>query len=351
MSPDQKVTSPALGIAIVAFLLVIGCLVLSILAYVKAAEKTHIDATLRETQKPNQESPSLTPTSNQPAKINPNLNKDVFITSIFPETIYDHNISDSILISLDKPRIAICYSGLLRNFFQTKKNHTEFFKRLLPEDVHIDFYLHTWYNEKSPQIPQEENFQGTEMDYLKSLKTWDICIDRHLNFKSNITQYSDEKSFTLIPNLCSMFKSIQLVNQRKVNQERVVGKKYDLVIKMRTDLFFYQFPTKPLDLFLNVKPFTIYTYMQNQLSEFMNYAVNDQFAIGSSEAMDEFAATFHRILASLKQGCAANPECLLGFNLRERWINVQPITEYHWRFYRDIPEYQSTFSQEALSTL
>ena len=50
------------------------------------------------------------------------------------------------------------------------------------------------------------------------------------------------------------------------------------------------------------------------------YAINDQFAIGSSCDMDIYTSVFDNIEKMANSGCVVNPECFVGYNLRMNGI-------------------------------
>ena len=50
--------------------------------------------------------------------------------------------------------------------------------------------------------------------------------------------------------------------------------------------------------------------------KFTNYSINDNFAFGNQELMSQYFKTFMNIDELINQGAAVNPECLLGWNVK-----------------------------------
>jgi hypothetical protein len=116
-----------------------------------------------------------------------------------------------------------------------------------------------------------------------------------------------------------MFESIFKVNQQKIAKEKQLGKKYDVVIRLRTDILFHNISKhfKEYDM-----KNTVYTSEKNCHLE---YGINDMFSFGSSESMDIYCETYHVLPNIVSEGCAINPECLLGFTLKRKNVQVSLI--------------------------
>jgi hypothetical protein len=108
-----------------------------------------------------------------------------------------------------------------------------------------------------------------------------------------------------------MYYGIYLVNQLKCKHEAVHGK-YDLVIRTRPDLSI----DRSLDL-LNVKNFI---NDRNDIivtpSNARHGNANDQFAIGSSIAMDQYADIVNNLDSIYDSGVEYGPEILLNHHLQ-----------------------------------
>ena len=91
--------------------------------------------------------------------------------------------------------------------------------------------------------------------------------------------------------------------------------KIDWNLRMRTDLFFQK------DLNLDDYDNNL-MHINNQYIH-TDYAVNDLFSFSNDENMNHYSQTFNRIPEMAAHGCAINPECFLGFNLKNCAMQIK----------------------------
>ena len=87
-----------------------------------------------------------------------------------------------------------------------------------------------------------------------------------------------------------------------------------MVVRLRTDTFFREFPGPIHQYDLNC----VHVKERAHLS----YGLGDQFAFGSSAVMNTYCGVFDAITEHVATGCAVNPECFLGYHLRHHQVPV-----------------------------
>jgi hypothetical protein len=349
---DAKLNA-AICLGFFGLLLALASIIVTVILFVKVNNyiKTHPNSNSEDNKSTEEEKNNTQKTTQQPYNkptiaLNTWRKPEIICSAL--NTTYEHQFLET-KISSETPKIAVCYSGQLRDFFKTRKNHIVFFKQLFPENAHIDYYMHLW---------DDKKISATDMMYVQNeMKDWDIRIDDMMDVQTNVLVMAgdrdgltEEDSTAYIKRLSGMFKSIQLVNQQKVKQEVKTERKYDLVVRMRTDLLFTSWPKKSLQLHQDVNTYTCYIMYEKHTFEFAPYSVNDQFAFGDSASMNEYANTFPRLISMFREGCLANPECFLGYNLHKSLVDVR-LTDFQFIFYRNLDKYKQALTQDILKTL
>lgn len=210
-------------------------------------------------------------------------------------------------------RVALCYSGLTRNFWDCIESHRiHIFNKLNP-----DIFIHTWSKIGSNKSPHWYTDRYNFEEHTK-----EIIAQENLNVDFIIREYKPKKIVVEYPNIeyfyntffCQenpnffnnvmMHYGINYANSLKTDYEKINNFKYDLVIRCRFDLFFeniifegtfidglkngtiYLAPNENMD-----RPFT--EHMKKILNDVgTKYMPNDQFAYGNSEAMDYYSSVY-----------------------------------------------------------
>lgn len=190
-------------------------------------------------------------------------------------------------------KIALCMSGGLRNF---KDTHYSFEKYLLSaHDVDVFFY-------------GLENKEGEETNN----KDLDILYNPKMKVVNTKEYYNSIPCLYHPPSVFYAFYNIYMCNELKRKYESKNQFKYDLVIRSRTDYFWFRYITEkefefsksnimiPVDwAFKSVNP----------------YARADVFAFGSSQLMDRYSSMFNRLDEYTKKIGMFHPESICGYHL------------------------------------
>lgn len=221
-------------------------------------------------------------------------------------------------------RIGVCISGHFRRFQDVYQNYLDYFLKPLQELGQVDVFIDTW-----TELNNSNSFSTQQKDSLNDSNKLDICLIKKMYNPISlcVENFDHVKSYFLIDDFYSpeqipfvhklsynkdtriqycipMFYKWYQCNKQKKRYEQSQGFKYDIVIKMRLDLFFY-FPFK-LD-------------PQIDLSCIWSRALATDFLFySSSENMDKLVDIYIKLPDLIKRyECDYLPEQLLEYHLQE----------------------------------
>lgn len=202
-------------------------------------------------------------------------------------------------------RIAIQYSGQIRNILDCFNNNYEHLIEKNPE-YEVDIFAHFWCTE------QDSDDKKNRISNLLNAKT--ITFQNQIDFnRTDIVQ--DPRFSWYTPNMVSMFYGIETVNNFRKTYQVQQKIKYDYVIRIRSDIIFVANCINPIDHyekdFIHLKDYSPYQ------EHGINFAINDYFAIGSPELMDKYCSVYTNLNKMIDEGAPVNPECLLGYNIKD----------------------------------
>ena len=238
-------------------------------------------------------------------------------------------------------KIAVCYSGFLRNIITTLSG----LRSKILQDHDCDFFLHTW---------KHETQYKDELDYFLSEakpKSWVVDTPRpfeeHPYYFGNVSSINwdqltserfnkEEKvhagKFSTFPhNVLSQFYSKNIVNQLRKSYSSMSGQEYDLVISLRSDIQFNE--TLNYD---EVDPNKINTSWLNTIgADYWNHPLMlcDMIAMGSEEVMNcYFDCNLYFPTNYFVHRVDFIPEILLGYHLQHNGIEVNKLNLSHTIF-------------------
>ena len=150
-----------------------------------------------------------------------------------------------------------------------------------------------------------------------------------MDFKSNWAP--DPRFPHPIQNTLSMFSSMNGVNLAKNAFAYKRNLKFDITVRLRTDLYFLQN--------LDFNKFDVnYVYVNADYGQHTEYSVNDIFAVGADGNMCKYFSVFQNINQLVAEGCAINPECFLGFNLQRHGVPIHKVEmqDVAYKLFRDL---------------
>jgi len=189
-------------------------------------------------------------------------------------------------------KIALCLSGGLRNFKDTYYS----FKHFLLDKHEVDVFFYGL-----------ENKEGVE-------KNKEDLIDLYnpKKFQINTVDFYDKIYCKYnIPSSFYGFYNVLKCNDLKSKYEIENGFQYDIVIRSRTDYFWFRDLTKEEIMLSKEKIIIPEEWAFKTVNSF---AKSDGFAIGSSNLMDEYSSLFNRIDEYCNK-ISFHPESLCGYHL------------------------------------
>lgn len=209
---------------------------------------------------------------------------------------------------MDKKKIAICFSGHLREYESIEKNIQDFFILPLKKEFNVDIFVHTWPTYETEKcskkfegrlkseflnkfIDVERTFKslnpikitiGNESEIFKNANINKLFPNNKINFNSLAAHYLIIDD--ILTPYCQMY-GIYCCNNLKKEVEKLKNFKYDIVFRARLDFYFLRNILDHLSFGKN-KLFipNLYKYKNDQI-----YALNDTFAFGDSEILDFYS--------------------------------------------------------------
>ena len=189
-------------------------------------------------------------------------------------------------------KIALCLSGGLRNFKDTHYS----FKNFILDKYDTDVFFYGLENKKGVDTNEKDLLD------LYNPKKYQINTTE---FYNNINcKYN-------IPSSFYGFYNVLKCNELKSQYEKENGFKYDIVIRSRTDYFWFRYLT---DEEINLSKDNIIIPEEWAFKDVNYFARFDGFAIGSSKLIDEYSDLFNRI-DEYCNSISFHPESLCGYHL------------------------------------
>ena len=203
-------------------------------------------------------------------------------------------------------RIALCLSGGLRNFKDTHYS----FKNFILDKYNTDIFFYG--------LENREGANKNKKDLLDLYNTKKYQINDTNFYQSIYCKYHPSSSFY-------GFYNVLKCNELKSQYENENSFKYDIVIRSRTDYFWFRYLTDE-ELTLSKNNIII---PREWAFKCVNYFARfDGFAFGSSHLMDEYSQLFNRI-EEYSRDIQFHPESLCGYHLMKNNIanieNERPV--------------------------
>ena len=204
---------------------------------------------------------------------------------------YKYKKSTKPISKQKKLKIAICFSGHLRDLFRTNKYWTS-----MIDKYDMDVYASFWdiENEKHGDLFSE--FKGVykplnfEVESYSNFEQSTMSYLRHgITSPTNLHQYlrQSTSNFGFLPMWYKVWRSNLLTKTSDVD--------YDIVIRARTDTYFENLSIEYND-FLNVPQGRVKTPLPN------SEGVSDLFAYGRVDIMDYYSTCFFNIMEHVNKG-------------------------------------------------
>ncbi len=228
-------------------------------------------------------------------------------------------------------KVAVCISGHMRTF---EKTYASFKNNILgPYQNNCDTFIHTWETIGSPQSKEGSDLPvsntKTELFLPKineiispkviNIENYDVyqTILADMDKKAKLTE--DDKRGLHNNSLISYGSMLYSMNQVKNIVEKYENDnniKYDVLIRLRTDLYFSQ-------------KYNIWNYQFGSLhvpeaGAYYQQGMNDQFAIGNNRIVKIYLSLFEHILSYINsRACLMRPEVFLKHHLSKNGVLIR----------------------------
>jgi len=189
-------------------------------------------------------------------------------------------------------KTAICLSGQSRTWKRCWQNWNE---HVVSSVGQVDWFVHFWdYNNLPQQIaagmsrngelPSVQLTDGEKDDIIQTIKPKSIVFEPRITRSKEFYEVANPVAFWTIDQFDSMRKAAHLKRRYEIANEF----NYDLVIRLRSDLFFMQ----KMQFAVPPPPNTVHVDSCTWDDTFQAYRVSDIFFFADSTAYDQ-AASFY----------------------------------------------------------
>jgi hypothetical protein len=205
-------------------------------------------------------------------------------------------------------KVAVCFSGHLRNFNNLLNNFKD--KILTLKDHQIDLFFSIWdiYEPEYSWANQNQTKSNlVNLEDILKLNPIKVEVENFNQIKNefllkNFTNFKPINNKTIkdgIMHSTPMFYKIYKSNELKKEHERVNNFKYDIVIRYRSNLLING------NVDLNINANTLYNKRENDGN------LDDIFAYGDSETMDKYSNLYLNLSSILNKYKRFGPEEIL----------------------------------------
>lgn len=219
-------------------------------------------------------------------------------------------------------KIAVCLSGMMRNFEYTFPR----FKKYIIDDLKPDIFFSGYPNKNGI------NYCGEKIIDLYNpkkiiLRNYDDNIRKEicLNEKKYL---KNKRSETPINNILSQFYNIYTADNLRQEYELENKFTYDVVIRCRIDVYFFRNFLK--EELIQATTGLILIPEEWDFKEVNSVAVTDSFAMSNSKNMKKYSSLYKNIEKYYEQGCLFHPETLTGYHLQKENLVRIPVKRHGW---------------------
>ena len=223
-------------------------------------------------------------------------------------------------------KIAVCLSGMLRNFENTFPR----FKKFIIDEYQPDIFFSGYPN--SSGIKYCEN-KLTELYHPKKICIQEYTDQLRKKICDNEQKYSARPE-TKINNFLSQLYNIKTCDNLRQQYEQENKFKYDIVIRSRIDVFYFKrFELKELQM-ANFGYVLIPTEWDFKSVDIM--AVSDSFAMTNSNNMTKYSSLYGMFDQYYNSGVPLHPETMFGTHIARQGLTRIEISGHGWYKFENI---------------
>ena len=217
-------------------------------------------------------------------------------------------------------KIAICLSGHMRTYERCVQSLQRFFG-----EHEVDYFIHTWADQRGPVYPGRSWYSEMPLDVNKVISLYKpkkICVEWDYEIKTD-TYDGFEKSAP-IERVVNMYRKIYLAHKLLEEYIKETGVQYDLVVRTRSDIYFFYPTFIPVELKENdiLLMFVKWGFTDRPTA-------SDTFAAGTLKSMQLYCSLYEKLLKY--SSMPMQPEMLLGEHFNRIGLNrvfMQPLYCY-----------------------
>lgn len=219
-------------------------------------------------------------------------------------------------------KVALCISGLPRSFKRTSESIYDNIINILKPDIFISTWDFKQTRDKQLQDGNLDEFYDFYEPKAFESEIWtDKTNEQFFNYSYFKNKYS-RYIFNFPQSSGAMFYKIYKANLLKSSFESINNFKYDLVIRLRSDLLFKnKINLNEVDYAAQSDSIFLRTDTEHDASYSNRDWIYDQFAFGSSKSMDAYSNTFLNLDKIIINNPRLEPEIMLRENLKFENIN------------------------------
>ena len=215
-------------------------------------------------------------------------------------------------------RTAVCLSG----FPRTMEFSFAYFKKYILDELNPDIFFFGYSDDRNDISSQKILDYYNPVSYF--IREYTDQVQHEIWIDYGTPEIKNVRLVAGTPiQILSQYYNLFHSNRLKTLYERQNNFTYDLVIRARTDYYFYRGLT---DLELETQPNTVY------IPDIWDFeGVSSGFAYGQSTAMDTYSNLFNKIREyNLEHKFVFHPESLKGYHIKQSGLERQVVKNHYW---------------------
>ena len=214
-------------------------------------------------------------------------------------------------------KVAICLSG----FPRTTDYSLPYLKRYISDPLNADIFFYG-YSDINNNLSKEYIVEKYNLKRYV-IREFTPEIEKEIWENYGTSEVKHKNGNISVINILSQYYNLFKSNELKKDHEKELNFKYDIVIRARTDYYFYREFTQEE---LNIEPNTVY------IPNIWDFGgVSSGFAYGNSESMDIYSNFFNKIKEyNLQDNQTFHPERLKAHHINRSGLIRQVVKNHYW---------------------
>ena len=219
-------------------------------------------------------------------------------------------------------RVALCLSG----FPRTMEYTYPYLKKYIIDELNPDIFFFGYEDEHS----NKEKIQTLYKTSARVAREYTPEVEEEIWEAYGTREIKNTQISTAPINILSQWYNIFKCNELKSKHESKNNFIYDIVIRARTDYYFFR-KLEEQELALATPATNVCTPDVWDFKSVNKHAITDFFAFGNSKSMDTYSNLFNRAAEyNLKHNFIFHPESMMGYNLHIEQIERRVVSNNFW---------------------